>query len=135
MLFGHETWLALLGLAFRYGWRPRGTVEPPHWEFNPWSRTEANWSGKDYFSTLGQRVSDEDAAAMAKALGEAVVNLPAHDALSGKSVWTLDLPDWPPIHWVTQGQGVTPAEFFSGPRRGKVEQFISNCRKGGFTIC
>lgn len=134
-LFGHEAWLALLGLAFRYGWRPKGTVEPPHWDFNPWSRSAAAWTGKDYFSTLGQRVSDADAAAMAAALEDALPDIPAHDALGGKSIWMLDLPDSPPIHWVHPGQPVNGIEFFSGPRRSKVDAFVRNCRDGGFTIC
>lgn len=135
MLFGHEAWLAILGLAFRYGWRPKGTVEPPHWDFNPWSRSQPHWTGGDYFSTLGQKVSAEDAAAMAAALARAIPDIPSHDALGGKSLWTLDLPDWPPIHWVNPGQSVNGIEFFSGSRRAKVEQFISICRLGGFTIC
>ncbi len=134
MLFGHESWLALLGLAFRYGWRPHGTTEPAHWDFNPWARSEPQWTGKDYFSTLGQQVSREDAAAMASALTSALPDIPTHDALAGKSGWRLDLPDAPPIQWVHQDQPLNGLEYFSGPRKVKLQQFIDYCHAGGFTI-
>ena len=59
-----EHWSVFLNVAQRYGWQPAGTLPPP-----AWPRAEV-WPGQ-YGTRDGQRVSDDDARAMALALYEA----------------------------------------------------------------
>ena len=63
-LTSDEHWSVFLNVAQRYGWQPAGTLAPP-----AWPRREV-WSGQ-YGTRDGQRVSDEDARALAAALYDA----------------------------------------------------------------
>jgi glycosyltransferase involved in cell wall biosynthesis len=64
--FTAEAWALLLNLAEAYGWKPCGSAAPE--EVNP-----EEWAG-DYDSNDGQRVSREDAEAMAAALERALAD-------------------------------------------------------------
>jgi hypothetical protein len=84
-----------------------------------------------YFCNDGNRVTAEDAAALADALERALPDLPQHDALGHKS---FEHPSEPGVRLIRSDTPVNPFEWFSGKNKKRVEEFIAYCRKGGFEI-
>src|SRR2546423_13839985 len=85
-----QGWRGVLELGHRYGWIPAGT-EPPLWdEGGPWDGRP--WNGT-YFCNDGQRVTAEDAHALADALERALPDIPDEDAVAHKMVIVACLPD------------------------------------------
>ena len=127
-----RAWRLLLALASAYGWEPVGTRPPdPEWCFDDeWSRMANVWDGR-YLPSECQRMTENDAFAMADALEHALPDVPAHDALSDKvlasSVDELAL-------WGRAGvPGVTIAamEEFSGHNKPLLMSLIVHLREGG----
>ncbi len=66
----NRTWGALMALAFRFGWKPAGTVDPIYADpgFTP-----RVWDG-NYCSSDGQQITESDAHSLGTALEQALVN-------------------------------------------------------------
>ncbi len=136
-------WDLILQLAEAYGWEPEGTKLPGPGHDTP----DQSWSGT-YFTNSYQLVTREDAAALAEALERSLPDLPDHDALEHKAVDVPVLPaDVPRLRAagllapgetsfkaLNDLENVTPVEFFSGPRKQDVLDFIAYCRAGEFCI-
>ena len=73
--FNNAGWRQVLTLAQASGWEPRGTEVPNREDF------DASWWDGAYLVNSGQRVTDEDAKAIAEALKEALDDVPNHDAI------------------------------------------------------
>ena len=134
MLFNNHGWSKMLELAQQYGWQPKGT-QPPLLEMEE-KEVVTNGSGDDdwdgnYSTNDRQRVSPEDAANIAAALGRALEDIPGHDVMEDKIRF---IEDEPVVHWDT-ADNTSAVEWFSGGRRTRVQQFIAFCRGGGFSIC
>jgi hypothetical protein len=71
--FGWDEWRSCLALAQTFGWRPEGTIAPPHYEHD--------WDGS-YLSNDLQEVTDTDARALGAALYRAVAAIEAGQTLS-----------------------------------------------------
>lgn len=125
----------LMKFAYVAGWRPAGTLQPDRWEerLDP-QGVPRRWFSMNYFSRLGQTVTQPDAQALAGALEAALPDVPRHDALGHKVSVTLDLPFSRPVRLFRDGSRVTPYEFFSGPNRPTLERFISFAAAGPYRI-
>jgi hypothetical protein len=99
--FSNGDWPELLDLARLYGWDPTGTAAPGAGSGEPWSG--------GYLSNDHQGVSTPDAAGLADAIEQALLDLEA-------------------------GVCPTPIERFSKGKRGLLRRFIRFCREGGFAI-
>src|SRR5262249_52232156 len=84
-----------------------------------------------YFVNDGQRVTAEDARALADALERALPDIPDHDAMPHK---TFEHPSEPGVRLVALDPRASPYEWFSGDKKRLVRQFIDFCRQGGFEI-
>jgi hypothetical protein len=84
-----------------------------------------------YFVNDGQRVTAEDARALADALERALPDIPDHDAMAHK---TFEHPSEPGVRLVAIDTPASPYEWFSGDKKRLVRQFIDFCRQGGFEI-
>jgi len=125
-----QGWRGILELANRYGWVPAGT-EPPSWDEGgpwdgrPWSRT--------YFSNDGQRVTAEDAHALADALKRALPDMPDEDAVAHKMETIACLPDGTVLRAPKRGVELSLLESFAGGQQ-RLREFIAFCRAGEFAI-
>jgi hypothetical protein len=86
---------------------------------------------RGYFVNDGQRVSTEDARALADALERGLPDIPDHDALTHK---TFEHPGSPGMRLMAIDTPASPYEWFSGDKKGVVKEFIAYCRQGGFEI-
>lgn len=101
----HAAWLALIDLATRYGWKPRGTIRP------------GNWDGA-YHLPVGQMISSDDCRALAAALDNALLDIPAHDARPRTGQRSPNL-----------------LELFSGDRRTELHAMVRFMEAGACLIC
>jgi hypothetical protein len=135
--FTNHAWILLLLLAERYGWQPAGTLPgdisalfdsgTPAVEIAAQCMAfEANWDGN--YSTNGhQVVTAPDARALAEALNRALPYLPDHKSSRirpHRYVPTIELVD----------ANITPHEFFGGPNKQRVIDFLEFAREGAFRI-
>jgi hypothetical protein len=122
--FNLFAWGNTLRLACMYGWEPAGTRAPRKWGRKG---KRPPWEG-GYDTNDGQRVTDEDAAALADALERALPDVPTHDALAHK---TREVGG---IRCIPYDADVSPLEYLSGKGRTRLTEFIRFCRDGGFEI-
>jgi hypothetical protein len=127
-----------LKMAFDRGWKPRGTIAPTEWGERPEHLDKygnvREWPVMNYFAGMGERVSDEDAADIARVLGAVMDDIPDHDALAHKVLTTVDLPYHEDIRLLKPGAKVNMFEFFSGKNKELLRRFVDLCGKGGFEI-
>jgi len=125
----------LMRMIYRAGWRPEGTVAPEGWR--PKRRkdgTVRKWPRMNYFSRMGQSVTESDAQAMADVAESVLPDIPDFDALGHKIYQTIDMPDRAPIRFPRPGSKYNSFEFFSGESRKIVERFVHLTRTGSFQI-
>jgi hypothetical protein len=103
-------WRDLLEMARSNGWKPVGTT----------TADDPDWNG-DYFSNDGQRVTDDDAHAIADALSVAVRDAFEPSSIAGDSSGQSA---------ANPSQSNPPAGM---PFRAALD-FLLFCREGGFTI-
>jgi hypothetical protein len=146
------SWYFALELGKRYGWEPRGTLRPrprgrragraglgdgstyrPHTGQHAWYNS--------YVGLHGRRVTRADARAWAGALEAALPDVPGHDATAHKpraypvpAAMARMLHDMPDDDLPDPSQYVRAFEWFSGPRKTLLKEFIAFCRWGGFAI-
>lgn len=132
---GYLEWGMLIKFAYESGWRPLGTIEPPDWDHkrNP-DGTPARWFKNNYFSKFGQRVTDDDALAIAVALDNSLPDVPDHDAMLHKVAAEIEGSGLARMRVLRPGVRMNSFEFFSGENKAKLRQFIEFCRAGGFAI-
>jgi hypothetical protein len=87
-----------------------------------------DWDG-GYFTNDDQRVTTEDAAALADALERALPDVPRHEAMAHK---TVELPGG--LRVMKADADESPLEWFSGEGRDQLVEFIRYCRAGEFVI-
>ena len=97
---------------------------------------------RDYFSNLGQFVTDEDAKRMALSLESALPDIPDHDALGSKlrrnalprriASWERIIPG--PVPPPSRLEAVNAFEWFSGKEKRRLVSFVNFCKRGGFFI-
>lgn len=107
--FNRTTWLQLLRLAEKYGWKPMGTSGSGHYVFN-----QGDW------------VLARDARSLAAALNRAYKKLSPEDTMLPKQK-----PDGSP----KRGRRITLEDYFSGDAgRKPVRDCLAFCRRGTFEI-
>ncbi len=84
-----------------------------------------------YFTNDGNRVTPEDARALADALEQALPDLPDHDAMAHK---TVAHPAAPGARFIHLDTPINPMEWFSGKKKEHLREFIAFCCQGGFEI-
>jgi len=119
------SWIKLLRLAERYGWRPVGTkISSSELKWMP----NGEWDG-NYTTNDGQSVMQADARALAAALEQAAQDIPSEDVIAkhrAPSGGIRILPDPPKID---------DLDWFCGhDSKAKVQEFISFCHAGEFQI-
>lgn len=132
--FNNKGWGILLKLAFDFGWRPRGTHAPAHWQTVPTEWSPNPWNAADYFTGRGQIVTPKDAAALADALAGAMDDIPNHDPFQTETGDDLDLPGYPKLRILTSDRTVNAFEVFGGVNKPGFREFVVFCRKGQFAI-
>jgi len=123
-------WTGLLELGRRYGWIPAGTEPPLCDEGGPWDG--GPWNGT-YFSNSGQRVTTEDAHALADALEQALPDMPDEDAVAHKMVIVARWHDGTPRRAAKPGAELSLLERFAAGQQ-KLREFIAFCRAEEFAI-
>jgi hypothetical protein len=156
--FSLERWSRILKLARLYGWQPAGTRAgslyydvPDYPDIKP-----IEWSG-GYFTNDGQIVTADDASELGKALEQALDDLPDYESNSPRYVKVhsfkeakdyISLMENPILksflskrEWYLSEEGISLPntklslfEFFSGPQKKYVIDFITFCKKGAFEI-
>jgi hypothetical protein len=131
--FSAMQWGRVLDLAELYGWIPQGTAPPELPDGMRVLRDGEVWSG-GYGSNDYQRVTADDARALAAALEQALDDLPGAEPVHKLRV--LVLPNSRTIRcWDPDAPLPTAVEVFAGPdARRQLEGFIRFCRAGGFCI-
>ena len=151
--FNIFTWPRVLRLARRYGWEPEGALE-------------SGWLGKalkepkrssDYTSNSFQRVTDEDAKNIGKALKKALKDIPSKEARGYvpsldfkpkdpkktlreafkevKKGWLVGLKPVFPKKGQKTWKDAPPLDYFSGKYwRQRLQELISFCEEGCFMI-
>ncbi|MFG0327406.1 MAG: hypothetical protein ACF8SC_09110 [Phycisphaerales bacterium JB037] len=138
LLLNNRGWATLLRLAWDYGWRPRGTLPPPHWTTPELRLKAAEWNGADYVTCRGQIVTAPDAQRLAEALRAVADDLspedpdPAHDEQLG--LRRVPMPGYPPVAFLSDARPMSPFEFFGGSNRAGFHRFVSFCQGGAFAI-
>ena len=136
IVVGNLSWAMVLRMALDSGWRPQGTDAPDDFygEVEADGYTTKQWNPRNYFSRRGQRVRDEDAAAIADALTRALEDVPDHDAVAHKIMGTIDTSLIGKFRILDTRNKVNPFEYFSGDNKVRLRRFIAYCRAGGFRI-
>jgi len=159
--FTHCDWRMMINLALQYGWKPAGASPPDYDEtaedesdiveidaevvelrgaegqaigdaIRETVKTPDDPILASYFFNAGHRVSSEDAQALANALERALPDLPDHDATEHK---TFEVDQLPGVRLARIATPISPFEWFSGPNKEHLQDFIVFCRQGGFEIC
>ncbi len=136
IVVGNLSWAMVLKLALDTGWKPGGTEAPEDFygEVEPDGFTTKQWNPRNYFSRRGQRVTDEDATAIADALVRALEDVPDHDAIGHKVSGIIDTSLIGKFRILDRSKKVHPFEYFSGENKNRLRKFIAYCRGGGFKI-
>ena len=117
-------WAQIGELARRHGWIPAGTVAPSYASHETWSGT--------YADGLTQYMTDDDAVAMAEALGRALPDVPEEDV---RPAW-----DWEERRHQAVSEdleeflALDPAAVLSGPNRDIVQAVEGFLRQGSVQI-
>ena len=147
-LVNNQGWAILVRAAWDAGWRPEGSFPPKHWQRigqadpgpllgplrHPTTEPDVPWPAADYVTGRGQRVLEDDAKALGKALRSIVDDLPNHDALEGKRVGTVKAPVWPALGVLEHGLAKAPFEVFGGPNKPGFLALIEFFEAGTFEI-
>jgi len=134
--FGLIPWHKMIALASSYGWKPKGALVPGSQE-----RTQ------DYLWNGGQFVEPDDANALANALEKSLKYIPEkdHHSMGNISIHDVDFDKldnqlaamlrpflyYPDGNVTLINPNISPVEFFAGPRRHKICDFIRFCREAG----
>ncbi len=136
--FSNPQYGMAMKLAYDSGWKPAGTLAPDNWENLPQSRTPEGgirpWPPMNYFAGLGEQVLDEDAAALSDVLENVLDDIPNHDAVSHKLAVIINMPFSEHLAMLKPGEKLNFYEYFSGPHKQLLRDFIALCRAGGYTI-
>jgi len=151
--FGLTAWHKMLDLAAMHGWEPAGTLMPEHWTDPDYDWPE--WGG-GYTTNEYQRVTAEDAAALADALESALDDLPDVETANKMTDRVPATGDGPlfglhkMLREIAEAAGenpeeaytaimpdadLSPVDFYSGAEhKDKLRAFIAYCRDGEFNI-
>lgn len=130
----NQGWVSLLRLAWDYGWRPRGTLPPEHWQTPRLRERAREWPAADYVTGRGQRVTAVDAQLLADALGAILDDLPNDDPIESDSLIRVRAPGFPQVSYVSEARTIHTFEQFGGENRQGFTEFLRFCRSGGFSI-
>jgi hypothetical protein len=149
--FNSTAWPILLRMAEFYGWKPSGTKCPVIYNTENGSYDEyKDWDGS-YLGNNGQKVTDEDAIALATALEKSLDDIPdvetcektasyplgqdsIYDNLGIDTDMSGGMVD-DEIRIIRPNRDLSPYDFFSGEEyKHKIRNFITLCRKGAFCI-
>ncbi len=112
----NEAWDMAYDLGEMFGWKPAGTIEP-----RGWFEEDESWEPEQYFTSDGQTITKEDAAAWSAALKAALDDIPNEDTQDSD--------------WFHAKEIQTPIEFFSGEDNKRVlRQFAGFLGRGGFRL-
>lgn len=136
-VFSRKSWVKALRLAQFYGWQPMGTHPPSIYRHH--GLPAANWTGS-YFKHDGQMVKAEDVLSLRCALEKALDDIP-----DSRYRVEDDLPEWfSPMERAIIEEGVesmlldllakNPFEYFAGPEKRHLKEFIKFCQSGSFLI-
>ncbi len=128
------SWATLLRLAWDQGWRPAGTRPPGAWEAMTRGDPTRQWNPADYVTCRGQRVRDDDAKSLGKALANVMDDLPNHDPLVDAPVVRCEAPGCLPRVVFGVDRQVHPFELLGGPNKEAFAAFVAYCQRGGFEI-
>jgi hypothetical protein len=132
-----KTWVKALRLAMTYGWQPMGTQPPSIYRRH--GLAPGNWRGS-YFKHDGQTVKAEDVVSLRTALERALDDIP-----DSRYRVEDNLPEWfSPMERAIIEEGIesmlldilarNPFEYFAGPQKRRLVEFIRFCRSGSFLI-
>jgi len=107
-------WKQLLQVARDYDWTPEGTLPPP-------DRDELSWD-RSYYPGYGQVLPDSDAAAFARALDKALLDIPAD----------VQQPVTAPASVTLVGLAVL--ERYRGPRIALLRRLLLSAQAGEFRL-
>lgn len=132
-----DTWSRILGLARFYGWQPMGTLPPFLYNLRKTVYgAESAWDG-NYLRNEGQIVCAEDALLIVQALEHSLDDIPDENLERGAPS------DDDLHHWLSDAQledddepsmGILPFEYFAGPGKQNLLEFIRFCSLGEFLI-
>jgi len=136
-MFSRKSWVKALRLAQFYGWQPMGTQPPSI--YRRYGLAAANWRGS-YFKHDGQMVKAEDVFSLRVALEQALDDIP-----DSRYRFDDNLPEWfSPMERAIIDEGIesmlldliarNPFEYFAGPEKRHLIDFIKFCRSGSFLI-
>ena len=127
-----------LELGAKYGWVPEPMISGEHIEAAPGSFDhEYGWYSP--FFTEGHLVSFSEAQKWANALGNALADIPDHDAMAHKPT-AKPMPEiirrlFRDMRQLPEASQLVGAfEWFSGKRKQELRDFIHFCREGRFSI-
>lgn len=133
--FDNHQWGMVMKASYSWGWKPQGTLAPAGWSDKPGpDGAPRKWFKNNYFSRAGQVVTDEDASAIARAIENALPDVPDHDAMLHKVGSFIDFPDNRQLRSLRPGSRFNAYEYFSGANKRLLRQFMELCRAGGFVI-
>lgn len=115
-------------MAQLYGWRPQGTSLLQRLTAEP----DAEDVLGSYYPKEGQTLSQADAKAIAKALTEALEDIPDFDAVEHKTEYQVR--DGQKIRVVKPNMKFNLFEAFSGDNKKLVRDFIWFCKQGEFEV-
>jgi hypothetical protein len=113
------TWYGVLKLALKYGWNPRGAVEPERLELAGLSAGNGRPKNGDYWGKEPRLVLFEDALNLGDALEEAFIKYEP-----------VRLPSLHPFHLAGENGGADSQP----PALGVIQLMISFCHAGAFLI-
>ncbi len=111
-------WGLMVELATSHGWELPPDVE----------REEGPDGQMGFWLDDLHRLTDAEAAALATALEQSLDDIPDHEVLRDKG---FGAERGVPSHRIGE---VSAVEWFSGDNKRMVQQFITFCKAGGFTI-
>lgn len=110
------SWRKVLDLAYRHGWKPKGTKPSEIFKISGWDPHKHKWCGT-YFSNDWQLVDEKDAKNLAGGLKKALKEV-SNNRINLKDV-----------------DKITSLEYWSGKENKEyIKKFIDFCESGGFYI-
>jgi hypothetical protein len=115
-----------LQLAQLHGWKPQGT--------NLITDIQSDYEEliESYYPKDGQVVSKNDAKELAKALTDALEDIPNHDAVAHKT--EMHIRNGKEVRVVKPNVRFNLFEAFSGDNKKLVKDFVWFCNQGAFEI-
>jgi len=119
-------------LGVEHGWQPAGTGPPPDWNNETWE----SWDDADYWSGLGQWVTDEDAREWASALRHALDDIPDENLMLYRASYlTFGSTGFEsPMKRAERMKKIPLAEVFSGDGKKWLTTLIEFLEHGGFRL-